>query len=81
MSSASRISASVTPFGAGLDHQDRLVGAGDDQVELELLVVLLGGVDDEVAVELADPDRADVGGDRDREIASAAEAPFIARMS
>ena len=52
--------------GAGLDHQDRLVGAGDDQVELELRVVLLGGVDDEVAVELADPHRADVGGDRDR---------------
>ncbi len=52
--------------GAGLDHQDRLVGAGDDQVEIELGVVLLVGVDDEVAVELADPHRADVGGDRDR---------------
>ena len=52
--------------GAGLDHQDRLVGAGDDQVEVELGVVLLGGVDDEVAVELADPHRADVGGDGDR---------------
>ena len=51
--------------GAGLDHQDRLVGAGDDQVELELLVALLLGVDDEVAVELADPDRADVLGDGD----------------
>ena len=38
MSRASRISASVTPLGAGLDHQDRLVGAGDDQVEVELLV-------------------------------------------
>ena len=52
--------------GAALDHQDRLVGAGDDQVDLELLVALLLGVDDEVAVELADPDRADVLGDRDR---------------
>ena len=51
--------------GAGLDHQDRLLGAGDDQVELELLERLLVGVDDEVAVELADPDRADVLGDRD----------------
>ena len=52
--------------GAALDHQDRLVGAGDDQVHLELLERLLLGVDDEVAVELADPDRADVLGDRDR---------------
>ena len=52
-------------LGAGLDHQDRLVGAGDDQVEFQLLVALLGRVDDEVALELADPDRADVLGDRD----------------
>ena len=51
--------------GAGLDHQDRLVGSGDDQVEVELLVELLSRVDDEVAVELADPDRADVLGDGD----------------
>ena len=42
MSSASRISCLGDAVGAGLDHQDRLVGAGDDQVELELLVVLLG---------------------------------------
>ena len=27
--------------GAGLDHQDRLIGAGDDQVEIELGKVLL----------------------------------------
>ena len=66
MSRASRISGLGDAVGAGLDHQDRLVGAGDDQVEVELVVVLLGGVDDEVAVELADPHRADVGGDRDR---------------
>ena len=52
--------------GAGLDHQDRLVGAGDDQVEVELGEVLLVRVDDEVAVELADPHRADVLGDGDR---------------
>ena len=52
--------------GARLDHQDRLVGAGDDQVQLQLLEGLLRRVDDEVAVELADPDRADVGGDGDR---------------
>ena len=52
-------------LGAALDHQDRLVGAGDDQVHLELLERLLLGVDDEVAVELADPHRADVVGERD----------------
>ena len=52
--------------GAGLDHQDRLVGAGDDQVEIGVLEqVLLVGVDDEVAVDLADPDRADRRRERD----------------
>ena len=51
-------------LGAGLDHQERLVGAGDDQVELQLLVALLGRVDDEVTLEFADADRADVLGDR-----------------
>ena len=46
--------------GAGLDHQDRLVGAGHDQVELGVVgEVLLVGVDDEVAVDLADPHCAD----------------------
>ena len=50
--------------GAGLDHQDGLVGARHDQVEIELLEPFLFGVDDEVTVELADPDRADVLGDR-----------------
>ena len=35
--------------GAALDHQDRLVGTGDDQVHLQLLQRLLGRVDDEVA--------------------------------
>ncbi len=51
--------------GAGLDHQDRLVGAGHDQVELGVLgEVLLVGVDDEVAVDLADPYRADRGRQR-----------------
>ena len=52
--------------GAALDHQDRLVGPGDDQVHLELGERLLLGVDDEVAVELADADGADVLGDRHR---------------
>ena len=51
--------------GAGFDHQDRLVGARDDQIQVELLVPLLLRVDDEVAVELSDPDGADVLGNRD----------------
>ena len=50
--------------GAGFDHQDGLVGSGDDQVEVEVGVVFLMRVDHEVAVELADADRTDVGGNR-----------------
>ena len=45
--------------GARLDHQDGLVGAGDHEVEVGREEVLLVRVDDEVAVDLADPDRAD----------------------
>ncbi len=46
--------------GAGLDHRDALGGAGDDQVEIGVVEqILLIGIDDEVAVDLADPDRAD----------------------
>jgi len=52
--------------GAGLDHQDRLVGTGDDEVQFELLLAVLGRVDDEVTLELADADGADMGGNRDR---------------
>ena len=49
--------------GARLDHRDAIEGAGDDQVEVGVLEqILLVGVDDEVAVDLADADRADGGG-------------------
>ena len=51
--------------GAGLDHQDGLVGAGDHEVEVSREEVLLVRVDDEVAVDLADPDRADRLRERD----------------
>ena len=51
--------------GTGLDHQDRVVGAGDDQVELGLGDVGLGRVDDELALELADAHRADLRRERD----------------
>src|SRR5579875_242214 len=51
--------------GTRLDHGDALRGAGHDQIEVGVLEqVLLVGVDDEVAVHLADPDRADGGGHR-----------------
>ena len=51
---------------ARLDHQDRLIGTRDDQIELGVLdQVLLVGVDDEVAVDLADPHRADRRRERD----------------
>ena len=53
-------------FRARLDHEDRLAGAGDDQVHLEFLEGLLRRVDDEVARQFADADRADVVGDGDR---------------
>ena len=51
--------------GAGLDHRDALGGAGHDQVEVGVVEqILLVGVDDEVAVDLADADRADSVRDR-----------------
>ena len=52
--------------GARLDHQDRLLGTGDHQVELGLIdQVLLLWIDHEVALHLADPHRADRRGERD----------------
>ena len=42
---------------AGLDHHDRVARAGDDQVELRLLELAVGRVDDELAVDPADADR------------------------
>ena len=51
--------------GARLDHQDGLVGARDHEVEVGRELLLLGRVDDEVAVDLADPHRADRRRERD----------------
>ena len=51
--------------GARLDHQDGLLGARHDEVEVGLEQLLLGRVDDEVALELADPHRADRRRERD----------------
>jgi hypothetical protein len=53
--------------GAGFDHEDGIVRAGNDQVEVgqALGQVGLGRVDHEVAVDLADADRAHRRGHRD----------------
>ena len=51
--------------GAGLDHQDGLVGAGDHEVEVGLERGPPRRVDDEVAVDLADAHRADRRRERD----------------
>ena len=50
---------------ARLDHQDRLVGARDHEVEVGRELLLLGRVDDEVALDLADAHCADRGRERD----------------
>ena len=50
---------------ARLDHEDGLVGARDDEVEVGLELLLLRRVDDEVAVHLADPHGADRRRERD----------------
>ena len=49
---------------ASFDHQNGLVGARDDQVEIKVCVIFLVGIDNEVTIQLADPNRADVGCDR-----------------
>jgi hypothetical protein len=54
----------------------------DDEVQVGVLEeLLLRRVDDEVALHLADAHRADGVGSGTGESMSAAEAPFIARMS
>ena len=52
-------------LGARLDHHDRVAGAGDDEVELRLLELAVGRVDDELAVDAADADGADRARERD----------------
>ena len=42
---------------AGLDHHDRVARAGDDQVELGLVELAVGRVDDELAADPADANR------------------------
>ena len=66
MSSASRISASVTPLAPASTIRIASSVPATIRSSSSSSWRLLVGVDDEVAVELADPDGADVGGDRDR---------------
>ena len=66
MSSASRISASVTPLAPASTIRIASSVPATIRSSSSSSWRLLGRVDDEVAVELADPDRADVRGDRDR---------------
>ena len=52
-------------LGAGLDHHDRVAGARHDEVELGLLELRVGRVDDELAADATDADRADRARERD----------------
>ena len=52
-------------LGAGLDHHDRVLGPGDDQVELRVGELRVGRVDDELAVDPSDADRSDRAVERD----------------
>ena len=50
---------------ARLDHHDGVAGAGDDEVELRVLQLGVGRVEDELAVDPADPHGADGALERD----------------
>ena len=52
-------------LGAGLDHHDRIAGSRDDEVELGIRELAVGRVDDELAADAADADRADRPRERD----------------
>ena len=51
--------------GAAFDHDDGVVRAAHDQVEVRLVALGVGGVEDELAVETPDADRADGRVERD----------------
>ena len=44
---------------AGFDHHEAVLAAGDDQIERALLPLLVGRIDDELAVDLADAHAGD----------------------
>ena len=51
--------------GAGLDHHDRVLGAGDDQVEVSRLDLLVGGERLELALDARDAHGGDGASERD----------------
>ena len=57
--------------GEALDHQDRVLAAGDDQVEIALFQLVLRGEGDELAVDVAQADRAERALERQRRDAQA----------
>ena len=62
---ASAMTSSGRSLAPGLDHHDRVAGAGDDQVELRVGELAVGRVDDELAVDAADAHGADRARERD----------------
>ena len=62
----SRMTSSRQLVSCRLDHNDRLGGADDDQVELGQVALAVGRVEDDLVVDQSDPDGAQqvVEGDR-----------------
>ena len=67
--------------GKAFDHQDRILAARDDQIEIAFFQFVLRGEGDELAADLPEPNRADRPLERQRRQAEAAAAPFIASTS
>ena len=74
-------------LGAGLDHHDAVGGADHHQVQLAVALLVVGGIDDEIAVHLADAHRADgavkrnVGNaERDRRAVDAGDVGIVGRI-
>ena len=65
-SSASRIVSSGTWIAPRLDHRQRLARPDHDEIERRLAELLERRVDDELALEPSDPDRADRAEERER---------------
>ena len=61
---ASTTVSSLTSFGAALDHHDAVFCADDRDVQRALKPLGVGGIDDELAVHLADAHRADRAAER-----------------
>ena len=67
--------------GRAFDHDDVVLGADVDEIEIALVALVVRRIGDELAVDAADAHGADRAGERNVGNQSAAEAPLIARMS